>query len=66
MAATNRVYRVECVDEPERLVQASSIAQAIRHCAGQRYKATPAKPLEIAKLMTSGTKLEVAGEDAEP
>lgn len=64
MATAHRLYVVSCTDEPTRLVQAgSTIAQAIRHCASQRYKATPAKPQDVAKLMTAGGKLEVAGPD---
>lgn len=59
-----RIYVVSCVDETDRLVQATSVAQAIRHCARQRYSAAPAKPVEIAKMMTAGAKLETAGEDA--
>lgn len=43
-----------------RIVEATSAAQAIRHCAGTMFKAKPATPKDMASLMNNGVKLEQA------
>ena len=42
------------------LVEATSAAAAIRHCALDRYSATPAKPRDVVDCMAAGVKVEVA------
>lgn len=45
-----------------RLVEASSAAQAIRHCAKHVYEAKAATPKDIANFMSSGVAIEKASE----
>lgn len=43
-----------------RLVEATTPAQAIQHCAAPKYVVNIAKPKDIAALMAKGVKVEVA------
>lgn len=45
-----------------RLVEATSAAQAIRHCAQAQYEVKAATPKDIAGLMGSGIAVEKATE----
>lgn len=56
-----RIYVVMSGDE-RRLVDATSSAQAIRHCVKNRYAAKPATPKEIAQFMRNGVSVEAATE----
>lgn len=47
-----------------RLVEATSAAQAVRHCAKNIYTAQAATPKEVATLMGSGITIETATEHA--
>lgn len=60
------IYEIsEKGNEVKRLVKADSAAQAIRHCAHDRFAArTVSRVEDAADLMASGVKLETAG--AEP
>lgn len=52
--------------EPERLVEAPTPAQAIRHVA-RRYSAKPATTKQVAEFLLAGGALETAGKgDVEP
>lgn len=62
--ATTRIYVVIQGDE-KRLVEASSSAQAIRHCVKDKYSAKVATPKELAGLMSGGLQVERAGEGAQ-
>ena len=55
-----RIYRVADGDNI-RLIEATNPAQAIRHCASQRYSIKPASATDVAYLMGKGTKVETAG-----
>jgi hypothetical protein len=57
--ADQRLYKVTNGDKSY-LVQATSQAQALRHVAGRLYSVEIAKPLDVARLMSSGIQLEVA------
>lgn len=60
------MYKVTEGDQPARLIHASSKSQAIRHVAANRFTATNITSAdEVAELMASGIKREVAGEDDE-
>lgn len=63
MAAT-RIYYVADGHET-RLIDATSAAAAIRHCAVRRYRYGVAKPKQIADLMASGIRVEQATGDAQ-
>jgi hypothetical protein len=56
-----RIYLVY-EDTVARLIEAANPAQALRHCAEQRFSIAPAKTKEIAFHMGRGVKVEVAGE----
>ena len=56
---TTRIYRVADGDAV-RLVEATNPAQALRHCALQRYTIAPAKATDVAYLMGKGIKVEQA------
>lgn len=45
-----------------RLVEATSAAQAIRHCAQAQYEVKAAQPKDVAALMSSGVQIEKAVE----
>lgn len=60
---TTRIYRVADGDTV-RLIEAANPAQAIRHCATQRYHIAPARAHDVAYLMGRGVKVETAGVDA--
>lgn len=55
-----RIYYVADGHET-RLIEATSAAAAIRHCAVKRYRYGVAKPKEVARLMAQGVKVETAG-----
>lgn len=58
-----RIYVVlEKSTGEKRLIDATSAAQAIRHCVSVKYSAKPATPKEIAAAMSSGLTVETAGE----
>lgn len=59
--AITRIYVVLNGDE-RRLVEATSAAQAIRHCVANKYSAKPATPKEIAQFMRDGLTVEKANE----
>ena len=59
-----RIYVVLCGDE-KRLVEASSAAQAIRHCVKDRYTAKVANTKELAQAMKEGLQVEQAGAESE-
>lgn len=61
MADNNRIYVVQNKTTAEkRLVEATSQAQAIRHCVAQVYRADVASPKAVASLMGEGLKVERA------
>ncbi len=60
---TTRIYVVVTGDE-KRLIDATSSAQAIRHCVRNRYSAKPATPKEIAAFMRGGISVEQAADDS--
>lgn len=57
-----RIYVVQHGEE-RRLVEATSQAQAIRHCVKGAYNATVATTKDLAKMMAAGLSVEVAGND---
>lgn len=65
MASKTRLYRVIETEgaSPDRLVEAGGQAQAIRHVVRERYEARIATPHEVAKLVSGGVLVEVAGAD---
>lgn len=71
--ATTRIYLVGRVPGAApadagtiegRLVRATSQAMAIRHVVRSTYKAEVATPEQLVDLLTIGTKVEDAGEEA--
>lgn len=63
------ISRIYVVDEKStttagqrRLVEASSAAQAIRHCVSNVYTAQAAGPKDVAELMGAGIRIERATE----
>lgn len=60
-----RIYVVMAKDKPFRLVEASSAAQAIRHCVMKEYSARAAGPKDVAELLMAGTCVEKALTDTE-
>lgn len=65
MTAETRYYVVTNGDNPERLVDAITKAQAERHVASP-ICARIAKQKDISRLLQAGVKIEKAGEQAEP
>lgn len=62
-----RIYVVmEKASGNRRLIEASSSAQAIRHCVKNAYEAKVANTKDIAGLMQSGMVVEVAGASDAP
>lgn len=60
---TTRIYVVlDKASGEKRLVDASSAAQAIRHCVSVKYSAKPATPKDIATFMSSGVHVEKVGD----
>jgi len=57
-----RIYVVIAQDKPHRLVEASSAAQAIRHCVSQEYAAKVAGTKDVAGLLAAGSTVEKANE----
>ncbi len=65
--STTRIYVVQHIahqaqEKHHRLVEATSIAQAIRHCVKNVYAAKPATPKDIAFYMQGGHTIEKATE----
>ena len=60
-----RIYYVADGHET-RLIEATSAATAIRHCAVKRYRYGVAKPKQIADLMANGARVEQATTEQEP
>lgn len=59
-----RIYRVtDRSTQVPRLVEASNPAAAIRHVAKLRYAVDVPSAKEVAALMSSGYRVEVAGAD---
>lgn len=65
--AETRIYVVieGGAEAGKRLVEATSAAQAIRHCARNVYTAQAATPKDIAALMSSDVKIEQANTDTQ-
>lgn len=59
MATEQRIYKVTSGTKAH-LVQAISQAQALRHVAGRMFQVEVAKTIDVAKLMSAGTQVEVA------
>ena len=59
MATEQRIYKITSGTKTH-LVQAISQAQALRHVAGKMFQVDVARPIDVAKLMGTGTQLEVA------
>lgn len=59
MSDNKRIYRVSHGDEV-RLIEATSAAAAIQHCAKPKYVAVPVKTRELRDLYERGIKVEVA------
>lgn len=55
-----RIYCVIAKDGTQRLVEATSQNQAIRHVVTPDYRATIASPKTVAHLLQQGLKLEAA------
>lgn len=53
-----RIYVVIQNDKPHRLVEATSSAQAVRHCAKSEYDVAVARPKDLARLMANGISVE--------
>ena len=56
---STRIYRVDDAGTI-RLIEAANPAQAIRHCASQRYHVSVANARDVAYLMGKGTQVERA------
>lgn len=55
-----RIYVVN-FNGQERLVEANAPSQAVMHVAAGAIKAAAAKPLDVARIMAAGGKLETVG-----
>ncbi len=62
--AQTRIYVIVTKDKPHRLVEASSAAQAIRHCVAREYSAKVAGAKDVAGMLATGTAVEKANETA--
>lgn len=63
--SNSRIYIVtEHNTTTRRLIEATTSAQAIRHCVRQKFEAKPATPKEIAALMVNGAHVERATDDS--
>ncbi len=60
--SSTRIYIVKG-PEGERLVEAASTSQAIRHVVTPKYTAGVASTKQLAQLMTAGAKVETATSD---
>ena len=65
MAQTTRIYIVTAKGKTQRLVEATSAAQAIRHCVAQEYAAKVAGAKDVANLAATGTTVEKASEQTQ-
>jgi len=63
--SVTRIYVVLIGNSVQRLVEAGSAAQAIRHCVRDQYSAKAAAPKEIAHYMAGGMRIEQASGDSE-
>lgn len=54
-----RIYHVVDGDDI-RLVNAASAAQAVRHCAADRFRVSIAKTIDVATLVSQGVAVENA------
>lgn len=61
MATAQRTYVVSS-DREQRLVIATSQAQAIRHVVSRTYHAAPADGITVAELLEAGVTVERAGQ----
>jgi hypothetical protein len=65
-----RIYVVKCKLDGHtspRLVEATSVSTAIRHCMGDAFTAEAAGPKDIVELMGNGVKVErVQHDDRKP
>lgn len=64
--AQTRIYVVMQKDKANRLVEATSAAQAIRHCVRGEYSARIAGTKEIVAMHRLGVQVEIANETNEP
>jgi hypothetical protein len=58
--AITRLYVVIQEGKPNRLIEATSLAQAIRHCATQEYSGCVARPKDVAHILSLGATVEKA------
>lgn len=59
-----RVYLVtDKVTDEQRLIRATTPAQAVRHAASQRYGVRVAAVETVIELLEGGAKVETAGEE---
>ena len=64
MAAKTRIYWVKedgSGGGGDRLIEATSQSQAIRHAVGERFTAVIASPRNVAQLVATGVSVETAG-----
>lgn len=64
--STTRIYVVSEKHKPNRLIEAGSAAQAIRHCGRTVFSAKAAIPKDIAGMMALGHPVERAESEATP
>ena len=62
--STTRPYIVTGKDGSERLIQANSQAQALRHAALNHFAVRAASANEVIELMSKGVKPETASQEA--
>lgn len=58
-----RIYVVVEKDGTKRMIEATSQAQAIRHCVKDRFTASVATAKDVADLSRAGIQVERAGEE---
>lgn len=63
MTTPTRIYFVTADDGEQRLVRAATPAAAIRHAARGRYRANVAAQETLVELLTTGVKVETAGDE---
>lgn len=61
---STRIYIVTGAGK-QRLVEAGTQSQAVRHVVKGQYKAVAATPKDIANLMKTGVQVETASDEAE-
>lgn len=62
---TTRIYVIMQKDKPNRLVDASSAAQAIRHCVSTEYSSRVATAKDVADMLAHGVVVEQAKTETE-